>query len=92
MPVLRTVGRKGAQAALGLATDVIGDVASGKGIKDSFKQRGITRAKRLGSDLATTAINRAQAAIGPKTRAAPSRKRPAPPKTKQTAKRRRKNF
>ena len=98
MPMLRTVGRKGAQAALGLATDVLGDVTSGKSFATSIKRRGISRAKRLGGDILSTAVNRVQTAIGPKRkatslrRAAPSRKRSAPTKAKQTAKRRRTNF
>ena len=98
MPMLRTVGRKGAQAALGLATDVIGDVTAGRNIKESIKQRGLRRAKRLGSDLLSTAVSQVQTAIGPKRRATsrrgvmPSRKRQASTKTKQTAKRRRTNF
>lgn len=91
MPMLRTVGRKGAKAALGLASDVIGDVTSGKNFTDSIKQRGIKRAKSLGADLISEATNQVQSAISNRTRAGPSRKRPAS-KAKQKAKRRRSNF
>ena len=98
MPVLRTVGRKAVQGALGLATDVIGDVTSGQDFASSIKRRGVNRAKRLGGDILSTAVKQVKTAIGPgqrapaTRRAAPSRKRRAPTKTKQTAKRRRANF
>ena len=98
MPLLRTAGRKGTQAALGLATDVLGDVTSGKNIRQSLKRRGISRAKSLGGDLLSTTVKHAQSMMGSKSRpqplrrVAPSRKRRAPTKAKQTAKRRKTNF
>lgn len=97
LPLLRTVGRKGTRAALGLATDVIGDVTSGRNIKESLKRRGISRAKSLGGDLLGTTVNHAQSLLSsrpkaaPIRRAVPSRKRPAR-KAKQSAKRRKGNF
>lgn len=95
MPILRNVGKRGAKAALGLASDVIGDVTSGKSFKTSIKQHGLRRAKRLGGDLLSSAVGQARQAITG-TKPAPSRKRPIPPKTKRplppSAKRRKPNF
>ena len=63
MPILRTVGRKGAQAAIGLASDVVADVTSGKSFKNSIKQRGISHAKRLGKNLLTSAVGEIRSAV-----------------------------
>ena len=94
MPFLRMVGRKGAQQAIGLASDVVGDVTSGKSIKNSIRQRGISHANRLGRDLLSTAVGQLQPTVTSKAKATPirSRKRRVTTKAKQSAKRHKPNF
>ena len=94
MPILRMVGRKGAREAIGLASDIVGDVTSGKNIKNSIRQRGISHANRLGRDLFSMAVGQLQSAVTSKAKATPthSRKRRVTTKAKQSAKRLKPNF
>ena len=99
MPMLSRLGKRGAQAAMNVASNVVGDVISGRNVKTSFKQHGLQAAKRLGNDVLSDVIGQVRGKItskrkpAPKRKATSSRKRPAvPSKAKQTAKRAKANF
>lgn len=93
MPMLK----KGATQALGMAKDVAGDMMMGRSLKSSLMKHGLRRAKRLGSDVLSTAMgsfsNRSKAPPGAATkrRRTHVQRRPAS-KARQTRKRRRNNF
>jgi len=86
MPILGKAARRGVGSALGLAKDVAIDAFSGKNIPNSLKTRGIKRAKQFGIDTIKDVVEQMP------RKATPSRKRKRTPKTRQTAKRAKKNF
>lgn len=89
MPILGSAAKRGLKSAVGLAKDVVTDAFAGKNIGQSFKNRGITRAKRLGMDTFNDVVQRVQ---GRPKATTPSRKRARKTKAKQKAKRPRSNY
>lgn len=100
MPIAKNVGKQLLSEGLGLATEVAGDVISGKSIKSSILNRGKERLKRLGLQTLKSMVGRGRrkrkkAVTKRKRKAksrAPSRKRKRPRKTtskKRSAKKRR---
>lgn len=82
MPLLSKLAKRGAKSAMKVAQNVVGDVIAGKNIKSSISQHGLNAAKRLGSEMLSTAIGTSIS----------SGKRKLPNKAKQTRLKRRKNF
>ena len=95
MPMLKGVVRQGATQALGMAKDVMGDLASGQSLKSSVMRHGVRRAKRLGSDVLQSAMgsfsNRSQP-TQPAVKRRRMQQRRHVSKARQTTKRRRSNF
>lgn len=90
VPLVSGFAKKGARAAMNVAQNVVGDAISGRNVKTSLKQHGIKAAKRLGGEMLSSAVGQMNSVLGPNII---SRKRPAPRKAKQSAKRRKRgNF
>ena len=95
MPLFSRLGRKGIKTAMGVAQNVATEAMLGKNIKASLRQHGMKAAKRLGNEILSDAIGHAKTALSsttPSLKSAPSRKRAAPRKAKQSAKRVKVNF
>ena len=88
MPMLKSVGKAALGQAVGFAKDVAGDLAEGRNIRESLKQRGISRLKKTAmSGLSTITGRPAGRPAGPSRRSAgrvaPLGKRRATPLRKQ---------
>jgi len=92
MPMLKGVVSKGATQALGLASDVAGDLMAGRDIRSSLKSHGARRAKRLGADVLQSAANslsKRSASLPPLAKRPRNRFKG---KARQTVRRQRNNF
>ena len=95
MPLFSRLGRRGIKSALGVAQNVATEAISGKNIKASLRQHGLKAAKRLGNEILSDAmghVNTALSSTSPSMKPRRSRKRVAPHKAKQSAKRVKVNF
>ena len=94
LPLIGSIGKRGAREAIGLTKDVVSDVWRGKSFKNSLKTRGLKRAKNLGRELAGSAISRATSMLPIASRPTRKRalKRKVTRKARQSAKRVKPNF
>ena len=67
LPMLKSVGKAALGQAVGFAKDVAGDLAEGRDIRQSLKQRGISRLKNTAMSGLSTITGRAS---GPRRRPA----------------------
>ena len=84
LPMLKSVGKAALGQAVGFAKDVAGDLAEGRNIRQSLKQRGISRLKNTAMSGLSTITGRSSAPRRrPAGRVAPLGKRRATPLRKQ---------
>ena len=82
MPILGNIGKAALGQAVGLAKDVAGDLAQGRNIKESLKQRGISRLKKTAKASLSNIVGR-RGQRRPMRRQAPLGKRHATTHRKQ---------
>ena len=71
LPALSNIGKSALKQAVGLASDVAGDVMSGRQVGQSLKQHGVRRLKNVGRSGLRTVINQ----VNPTTRQVSGKRR-----------------